>query len=167
MEQGGIPIKSILCKKSPAEINECGKTDCPICRGEKSKGKNCLKVTQGGAGYTIRCTTCKDKKKKKSVYHGETERTLYTRLKEHAKAHQMKHEGNALYKHDQMEHDCEKAEYCFEPIKLFRDPLTRQINEGVRINQSLADEQCIFLNSRAEFMQGTVPRVEIVLGPHE
>ena len=64
----------------------------------------------------------------------------------------MKHEGNVLYKHDQTDHDGEKAEYCFEPIKFFRDPLTRQINEGVRINQSLADEQCTLVNSRAEWV---------------
>ena len=74
------------------------------------------------------------------------------------------YEGNALYKHDQMEHDGEKADCCFEPIKLFRDPLTRQINEGVKINQSLADEQCTLLNSLAKFMQGAVSRVEIVRG---
>ena len=49
VEQGGVPIRAIICKKSPAETNECRKMDCPVCISGKSKMKNCLKVTPGGA----------------------------------------------------------------------------------------------------------------------
>ena len=161
VEQGGTPIKNILCMKSPAEINECGKVDCPVCLSGKSKKKNCVKVTQGGAGYIIRCVTCRDRQVK-AVYHGETGRTLYSRLTEHKKGHQKKVETNPLYKHDQEAHDGDTAEYSYEPMAFFRDPLTRQINEGVRINSSLG--MYTLMNSKAEFRQGSVSRVEVMRG---
>ena len=72
VEQGGVPIRAIICKKSPAEADECGKTDCPVCISGKSKMKNCLKVTPGGAGYVIRCTTCKEQQIN-AVYPGPAE----------------------------------------------------------------------------------------------
>ena len=164
VEQGGVPIRAIICKKSPAETDECGKTDYPVCISGKPKMKNCLKVTPGGAGCVIRCTTCKEQQIN-AVYHGETGRTLYSRLAEHMKGHQKKQEGNPLHKHDQTEHDGDKATYSYEPMGFFQDPLTRQVNEGVRINQSIAEgARCPIMNSRAEFQQGSVPRIEIVRG---
>ena len=58
-----------------------------------------------------------------------------------------------------------KVVYSFEPTRFFRDPLARQVNEGVRINDSLAEGTlCALMNSRAEFRQERVPRVEIVRG---
>ena len=80
------------------------------------------------------------------------------------KGHQRKQEGNALYKHDQVAHNGNTAAYSFEPMGFFRGPLTRQVNEGVRINQSLRESGCTLMNSRAEFMQGSVPGVEIRRG---
>ena len=44
--KGGIPIKSILCKNSPAETNECGKTYCPICRISWGDRKNTIHKTE-------------------------------------------------------------------------------------------------------------------------
>jgi len=164
VEQGGIPIKNVLCKKSPAEGNECGKADCPVCLSGKSKGKNCLKVTQGGAGYIIRCMTC-DEQQVNAIYHGETGRTLYSRLTEHRRGHEKKQDTNPLYKHDRSEHNGNTAAYSYEPVGFYHDPLTRQVNEGVRINRSLADRAgCTLMNSRAEFRQGSVPRVQFVRG---
>ena len=84
----------------------------------KSKMKNCLKVTPGGAGYVIRCTTCKEQQIN-AVYHGETGRTLYSRLTERMKGHQKKQVGNPLHKHDQAEHDGDKATYSYEPMGFF------------------------------------------------
>ena len=55
------------------------------------------------------------------------------------KGHQKKQEENPLHKHDQAEHDGDKATYSYEPMGFFQDPLTRQVNEGVRINQSIAE----------------------------
>ena len=126
--------------------------------------KNCLKVTPGGAGYVIRCTTCKEQQIN-AVYHGETGRALYSRLTEHMKGHQKKQEGNPLHKHDRVKHNGDKATYSCEQMGFFQDPLTRQVNEGVQINQSIAEgARCTIMKSRAEFRQGSVPRIEIVRG---
>ena len=97
VEQDGVPIRAIIYKKFPAGTDECGKTDCPVCISGKAKMKNYLKVTPGGAGYVIRYTTCKEQQIN-AVYHGETGRTLYSRLTEHMKGHQKKQEGNPLHK---------------------------------------------------------------------
>ena len=86
--------------------------------------KNCLKVTPGGAGYVIRCTTCKEQQIN-AVYHGETGRALYSRLTEHMKGHQKKQEGNPLHKHDQAEHNGDKATYSCEPMGFFPRPANK------------------------------------------
>ena len=81
------------------------------------------------------------------------------------KGHQKKQEGNPLHKHDQAELDGDKATYSYEPMGFSQYPLTRQVNEGVRINQSIAEgARCTLVNSRADFRQGSVPRIEIVRG---
>ena len=85
-------------------------------------------------------------------------------MMEHMRGHQTKQEGNPLYKHDQTAHQGETAIYSYEATRFFQDPLTRQIDEGVRINRSLTDSTCNLMNSRAEFRQGAVPRVEIIRG---
>ena len=124
--------------------------------------KNCLKVTPGGAGYVIRCITCKEQQIN-AVYHGETGRTLYSRLTEHMTGHQKKQEGNPLHKHDQTEHDGDKATSSYGPMGFFQDLLTRQVNKGVWINQSIAEgAQCTIMSPHAKFRQGFVPRIEII-----
>ena len=58
----------------------------------------------------------------------------------------------------------ERQEYVYKAEKFFRDPLTGQIHEGVRINKSLEDTNCKLMNSKSEFRQGVVPRIEIKIG---
>ena len=53
--------------------------------------------------------------------------------------------------------------FDIRPIAFFKDPLTRQINEGVRINNSKADAGYL-MNSKSEFRQGEVARVIMVRG---
>ena len=137
-----------------------------MCWSGKAKGKNSLKTTGGGAGYTIKCETC-GRDNMKAVYHGETSRTLYSRLTEHAKALEKGQENNPPTKHKQTIHGGEDVEYVYEPDRFFKDPLTRQINGGIRINRSLRDASCTIMNSKAEFRQGMVSRVEIVSGLRE
>ena len=71
-------------------------------------------------------------------------------------------ETSPPYKHDQEAYDGDTAEYSYEPMAFFRGPLTRQINEGVRINSSLG--MYTLMNSKAEFRRGSVPRVEVMRG---
>ena len=90
--------------------------------------------------------------------HEETSRTLYSRLIKHTQGQENKQDDNPLFKHGV------KQKYSFKPQRFFLDPLTRQVHEGVRINKTLKDTTCRLMNSRSEFKQGVVPRVEIRRG---
>ena len=90
-------------------------------------------------------------------------RTLYSRLKEHAGDLCNKAEENPLYKHQQVFHERIESKFNYTPHKFLKDPLTRQINEGTRINMSLATNDRL-MNSRSEFRHGAVPRVQFVRG---
>ena len=123
---------------------------------------NCDMATSGEAGYPIKHRTCGEKGIG-SVYYGETSSALYTRLKEHAKGLKEKHEENLLYKHVQISHENESVKSDYVPHKFFFDPLARKIDEGIRINVDLAGPTNI-MNSKSEFKQGVVPRMEMVTG---
>ena len=53
-----------------------------------------------------------------------------------------------LFKHKQIEHLNEEMEVHMEITKTFKDPLTRQANEGVRIFNRKKSE---IVNSKTEF----------------
>ena len=162
IEQGGISLKSKIIKHSPKRTTSCDKKDCPVCLSGKGSNMNCHTVTPGGAGYVISCITCRDKGID-CKYHGETSRTLYTRLREHTKALEEGQSENPLRRHAQNSHGSENVKYEFAPYRFFSDPLTRQIDEGIRINMGLVGPTTI-MNSKSEFRQGVVPRIETVVG---
>ena len=154
VEQGGVQLKHIITRSSPMESDMCENQGCPVCESGKGKRKQCIKSTQGGAGYTIKCRGCSSNNNKTAVYHGETSRTLYSRTTEHAKGHKNRTEGNPLVKHEEQTHNGEQQQYNYEPVRFFR----------VRINKSLTDPHTTLMNSKSEFRQGEVPRVMIVRG---
>lgn len=49
------------------------------------------------------------------------------------------------------------------PNKFFSDPLTRQIDEGIRTNVDLAEPTDI-INFKSEFKQRVIPRIDMVSG---
>ena len=73
-------------------------------------------------------------------------------------------EENPLFKHDETAHDGEKQECVYEPQRSFRDPLTRQVHEGVRINRSLKDPTCSIMSTKSELQHGVLSRIEIRRG---
>ena len=101
-----------------------------------------------------------------SIYHGETSRTLHTRVKEHFHGDQSQdNEHKPLIKHILTRHPNTEPKFDIKPVGYFQDPLSRQINKGVRINNSKSD-QGYLINSKAEFHQGEVPRVVVTRGLH-
>lgn len=158
VEQGGIPLKSLLCTSAPKEDDTCGKTDCKVCGSETTKSSDCKKISKGGIGYEIKCKTCENDSKV-SLYHGETTRTLYTRAKEHFDPE----EDTPVTKHSMAFHPGEDPNFDVRITGRFKDPLTRQINEGVRINNSKSNPGYL-MNSKAEFRQGVVPRAAVITG---
>ena len=65
---------------------------------------------------------------------------------------------SAMYKHKQNEHEGEEMKYRMEITKRFRDPLTRQANEAVRISGRNKNE---ILNSKNEFNHPPIARISV------
>ena len=65
---------------------------------------------------------------------------------------------NALYKHAKFEHRNENVQFKMEITKKFKDALSRQANEAVRIFNRSSSE---LLNSKAEFNHPPLARVVV------
>ena len=162
IEQAGVPLHSMLGKAVPRCEDLCSKADCQPCLGKQTKHQSCHRGALGGVGYEQECLLCKEQGKV-ALYHGESGRTLYTRSKEHQRDLEKKKADNPMFKHLQNFHPGEVAKYNIKSTRFFKDPLTRQINEGVRINNSKSNPG-LLMNSKSEFRQGEVARVVLVNG---
>ena len=110
VEQGGVPLHSVLGKMLPVDGDVCSKEDCEPCLGRQSKHQSCHKVTLGGVGYEQKCMICKEKGKV-ALYHGESSRTLYTRSKEHYTGYTKRKADNPMYKHQMNFHPGQVAQF--------------------------------------------------------
>ena len=151
VEKGGLKIKDILCSKNPFQNNKCSQKTCPLCTGSKYveavKGKNKDHCSSNNVGYRWNCLKCAENDKVK-VYEGETGRSARIRGAEHVSDLKNKREKSALYKHVKNEHKNEEVKFSMEITNKFKDALTRQANEAVRIFSRPGKE---LLNSKSEF----------------
>ena len=93
------------------------------------------------------------------VYEGESSRSARLRGKEHLQGYKNKNESNKLYKHKILEHPEEdNIEFKMEIIGLFKDALTRQANEAVRIKNC---EKSEILNSKSQFNHPPITRIVV------
>ena len=110
IEQGGISLKSLLCKSAPRE-NNCTDLERYVCACDEKGHLDCRKTWMGGIGYGIQCMDC-DGNGKKSIYHAETSRTLYTRVKEHIRqGRHTANESKPLLKHSMLHHSGRKVKF--------------------------------------------------------
>ena len=77
---------------------------------------------------------------------------------EHIRAFKNKKADSVLYKHKMLEHINEDVEFNLEITGKFRDALTRQANESVRIYNRKGTE---ILNSKSEFNHPPTARVVV------
>jgi hypothetical protein len=168
-EQSGVPLSALLYSSQPGEQDSCGQLDCNPCSRGTTKQMACRRVARGGQVYSCRCLTCEEAEegepKVEAWYHGETSRTLYTRQKEHLAGLVARRPNNALYKHQEIHHhqDTTAPVFEFRQEKIFSDPVSKQIFEGVSINHSPSSPG-LLMNSKAEYRQGEVARVIIARG---
>ena len=99
--------------------------------------------------------TCKENDMDK-VYEGETSRSARLRGAEHLAQLQKKTEKSVLFKHQMTAHNGEKVKFKMELTGHFKDALTRQANEAVRIANRPSKE---LLNSKSEFNHPPTARV--------
>ena len=90
-----------------------------------------------------------DECSKSVVYHGETSQSCYVRGQKHLKDYKYKNKSSSLYKHAQTDHENRlDVKYSMKVTTKFNDPLTRQVNEAVRISRCQAE---VSLNSKSEW----------------
>ena len=68
-----------------------------------------------------------------------------------------------LYKHQQLFHQGEECQFSFQAERFFKDAMSHQIYEGVCINNSPSTPGYL-MNSRAEYEQGAVARLNVQHG---
>ena len=153
-EKGGRSMKSILQNTNPTRKKGCNATDCFACSNGKGEGGECRKPN---VGYEIECDECAGTQT--VLYLGETGRNAYVRGLEHIRMYKNKNNKSALFKHAQTHHEGRvNVKFSMKVSNRFRDPLTRQVNEGVRINRCEAD---ITLNSKSEWHGPATARLVI------
>ena len=93
---------------------------------------------------------------KKKSYKGETARSGRLRGGEHLRDLKNKNPKSALYKHKEAEHKNEHMDIKMSISKGFKDALTRQTNEGVRI---FRENKPTLMNSKSEMNHPKIPRI--------
>ena len=165
VETGGISLKSELFKPELTAGDPCGKPDClvdMVGRGAPGRG-SCHH--RAGALYQAVCTLC-ETDSVKAEYFGETGDSGYSRGLNHIAA--IKNDQpkqSALAKHIREFHPNnlkDTAAYRVKVISNHRRPLQRQVTEGVKIHNSLAD---ILINDKEEWVQPAVVRLQATQEP--
>jgi hypothetical protein len=161
VEKGGLKIKDILGSKNPFKTPNCIEKTCPLCTESEfvdihSEDRKIPCITNN-VGYRWLCVTCKERDIVK-VYEGETARSARLRGLEHLKDLEKKRDKSVLYKHKISDHPHEDVKFKMEITKKFKDALTRQANEAVRIFNRPSHET---LNSKSEFNHPPLNRVVV------
>ena len=87
---------------------------------------------------TSNVTCAKKKENKNSFYLGETSRTLYTRINEYIMNSNSteRQENRPLIKHNMTFHPGHNPNFDITAVSFHKDPLSRQIHEGIRRNNT-------------------------------
>ena len=122
---------------------------CGICEDESQCGEG-----GGGKKVKLKFGECYPEK---NVYVGETSRSIFERSQEHAKAGKGKREESFAknWQENHPERD-EMPKFIFKLIRSFKDPLSRQISESVKI-----DLRWGVLNSETMLSRNSLPRLTI------
>ena len=145
-----------MTKKNPFKKESCKEKLCPLCKNQEEKEIRNFCNTNN-IGYRWTCETCKIKNKNK-YYEGETSRSARLRGLEHLRGFKNKREDNLLFKLKILEHPEEEVNFKMEITGLFKDALTRQANEGVRIKNNQKSE---IMNSKSEFNHPPIARITV------
>ena len=163
VERGGTSIKSLLQRSDPSRDPLCGDDQCWICHSENEDGgqKQCLKgsCSSSNVGYVITCLSCQ-KLGLNRVYEGESGRAAKARATEHQAAIRRKLATSPLYQHIQTDHSRDEVQplFKFQVRQRFKDALTRQVEEGVRI-ENIKEED--LLNNKQEWVPPALGRVRL------
>jgi hypothetical protein len=166
-EAAGTPLSVLLPSTNPWGPMDCQRDDCVTCKQDDERRIDCRRRN---ILYESECMVCAaskpvqkdgkvDMKDGKGVYVGESSRSIYERAKEHdadkeknsEESHQIKH---WLSSHEEL---LAPPKFKFKLVKSFKDPLTRQLSEAVRIELRGSE----ILNSKSEYSRCRVPRLTV------
>ena len=171
VEMSGNQLGQLLPNTNPWAGEKCGRDNCHPCNqgGDREKKEDCFRRN---ILYESRCGVCEDKnggEKKakrlkvgeslpeKNVYVGETSRTLFERCQEHIRDGRAGAEESHIARHWEEHHSDESMpEFRFTIVRKFKDPLSRQVSESVRI-----DLRTEVLNNKSVYSRNRVPRMTI------
>ena len=155
VEKGGVKIEKMLTVKNPFKNEKCEEKWCPLCKGDHGELK--ISCNVNNTGYRWVCKTCEARNVTK-VYEGETSRSIRIRSMEHIRAYKNQKLSSVLHKHKTLDHIDEEVKFGLEITGMFKDALTRQANESVRIYKRQNFE---LLNSKSEFNHPPTARVMV------
>ena len=142
-EEGGTTMIRKLQRTNPSRTMGCNSSDCIACKHGRGRCGDCRK---NNVGYELICDQCGGEN---VCYVGETGQNVYTRGLKHISNYKGKVRYSPLWKHAQIKHEGSlDLSYSMKVVKCIRDPLTRQVNEAVRITHCKATTQ---LNSKTEW----------------
>ena len=150
VERGGKTLARQLQSPNPTAKRNCSKTDCIPC-SEPGGGRLCHK---NNVTYQYTCKVCE------AVYTGETSRNLYTRALEHEMKHQKKKPDSFINNHQVESHEGVDPNFSVRVVGSYKDPLSRQVAEGVLITNTKTK----VLNSKSEIRQPPIVRLRREVG---
>ena len=153
VEKAGIKNRDILRKSDPHKTNCSPDVECLACH-RSTTISDCKK---SNVGYSIICELC-ESRGVKMTYEGETSRNMFLRGSEHLRQLKNKSTNSVLFKHIVNDHPNEQNSAKFRMVKTgsFKKPLSRQINEGIRIKNA---QEGTLMNSKKEFYGPSVHRI--------
>ena len=174
VETSGTQLCRLLPYTNPWGGQHCGRPSCYTCGQGGERLQNCK---QRNIMYESTCEVCNpeeepkddDKTKKLTkyekfkeqtgVYVGETSRSIFERAEEHRRDAESRLEESHMFKHWQVSHKelPDAPKFRIKVVASFRDPLSRQLSEAVRIE--LRGDGV--LNSKAEYSRSRIPRLKI------
>ena len=99
--------------------------------------------------YEWKCISCNSK------YIGETSKNFYTRSLEHLEKSDQKAVDSFINNHQIEAHNGEQPSFSVKVLKSFKDPLSRQVYEGVHIRNCNEDS----LNTKLDYYQTSTYRM--------
>ena len=158
-ESSGVNIKDFLINKNPFPEQKCDEKKCLVCISEDKQNPK-IPCNTNNVGYRLSCGTCANKGVDVG-YEGETGRSARIRAMEHKSSFIKNKPENVFFKHKQMEHFNENMEIKMQITQRFKDALTRQANEAIRICDRSNNKNKETLNSKSQFNHPPISRLTV------
>ena len=150
VERAGNSLRSSFLLASLWDDIKCERADCVPCEQGGEKLQPCY---MSSVLFENVCKTCnqeadlsKEQPELRTVYVGESSRSMYERMKEHWGAWRNKKEDSHMFIHHQNE-GAEQPTFQVRAVKFYKSALTWQIGED------------IILISKCEFDRCKIPRL--------